>query len=150
VVVRLAALFLNLLIFLLTLTSTAAFPSDFHPALPEAPSQSILKSKSFLLPHASMFLSIAFDGEMSRNLNGHACHESNPNFRSSNGDFQAARFYAYNLSMAAGITVIDYLLRQKFSRTQWIKDATIAVPLGVVPFGAGEHVWGGLTWVGCP
>lgn len=146
-VVKQAAL-LKFLTLLLTLTS-AALASDLHPILPEAPSQSILRSKSFLLPHASMFLSIGFDGEMSRNLAGHACHEGNPKFRTSNGDFKAGRFYAYNLSMAAGITMIDYLLRRRFSRNRWVKDATIAVPLGAVPFGTVEHVWGGLTWVGC-
>lgn len=116
--------------------------------LPEAPSQSILMSKSFLLPHASMFLSIAFDGEMSRNLDGYDCHEGNPRFRSSTGEFQAGRYYALNLSLAAGLTTIDYLLRRSFPRNRWIKGATIAAPLAV-PFGTAQHMWGGLSWVGC-
>lgn len=87
-------------------------------ALPKALSHSILKSKSFLLSHASMFFSIGFDGEMSRNLDGQSCHEGNPRFRTSTGEFQAGKYYAYNLSLAAGLTAIDYLLRRHFPRNE--------------------------------
>jgi hypothetical protein len=117
-------------------------------ALPEAPSPSILKSKSFLLPHASMFLSIGFDGEMSRELDGYSCHEGNSRFRSSTGEFQASKYYAFNLSLAAGLTAIDYLLRRSFPRNRWIKGATIAAPLAV-PFGTAQHIDGGVGWVKC-
>lgn len=117
--------------------------------LPKAPSQSILKSRSFLLPHASMFLSVMFDGEMSRNFHGHDCHEGNPLFRSSSGDFKAGQFYAYNLSLGAGISTLDYLLRQRFPHNRWITSAAIATPLAV-PSGTVQHMWGGLSWLGCP
>jgi hypothetical protein len=80
--------------------------------------------------------------------NGHDCHEGNPLFRGSTGEFKAGKFYAYNLPIAAGITMVDYLLRRRFPRSRWIKGATIATPLAV-PSGTVQHMRGGLSWLGC-
>ena len=124
-----------------------------NPDLLEAPSKSILKSKSFSIPHAALFLSIGLDGELSRNLhwnNGHHsnCYEGNHLFRSSSGDFQAGRFYAYNLSIAGGITAADYLLRWRWPRNRWVKFLTVAAPLSA-RFGAVDHIIGAASWTGC-
>lgn len=124
-----------------------------NAALSEAPSESIFKSKSFILPHAALFLSIGLDGELSRNLHSNVaaeryCKENNALFRSSSGDFQAGRFYVYNLSIAGGITAADYLLLRKWPNSRWVKLLTVGAPLSA-RFGAIDHVIGAASWARC-
>ena len=138
-----------LLAFMLVLPN-AGFAQDLR-SLPDAPSESVLRSKSFVIPHALMFASIFYDGELSRNLQHHGpgidCREANSWFAGPNGEFQAGKFYAYNLSLATASTFTNYWLRRKYPGNKVFRFVTIGFPLEQ----AGEHFVAGSTWLkaGC-
>src|SRR5690349_2176102 len=106
-----------------------AFPQN----VPDAPSRPALHSKSFVIPHAIMFASIVYDGELSRALHhdgpGGICRETNSWFAGPHGQFEAGRFYAYNLSLAAASTLTSYWLHRKYPRRKLFRVLIFGFPL---------------------
>lgn len=122
------------LILLLTL---AAFGQEAPKAL----------DRAFLIVHGIDLASVAYDGELTRNLHrpGRICSEANSFYATPSGDFKAGKFYAYNLGEVAAFSLGDYLARRRWPRKKLLKVLTLIAPSR----DAVTHFRLGSTWWGC-
>ena len=122
------------LILLLTL---AAFGQEAPKAI----------DRAFLIVHGIDLASVAYDGELTRNLHrqGRICSEANSFYATPSGDFKAGKFYAYNLGEVAAFSLGDYLVRRRWPRNKLLKVLTLIAPSR----DAATHFRFGSTWWGC-
>lgn len=124
-------------LWLMLLLSLAAFGQETPKAI----------DRAFLIVHGIDLASVAYDGELTRNLHrqGRFCSENNSFYATPSGDFKAGKFYAYNLGEVAVFSLGDYLVRRKWPKSKLFKVLTLVAPMR----DAVTHFRLGSTWWGC-
>ena len=124
-------------IWLIWLLTLAAFGQEAPKAM----------DRAFLIVHGIDLASVAYDGELTRNLHrqGKICSEANHFYATPSGDFKAGKFYAYNLGEVAAFSVGDYLVRRRWPHSKLVKVVTLVAPMR----DALTHFRFGSTWWDC-